>query len=207
MRNFGCGCFPLLAAAMLWGGGQGLWTALRNREATTMTCAAWIAERPSAGWVRLTDCELMVDEATYESLLGGTTVRKAWIPVRAPGVEGATPLVLRTKDKAITGMMTELLETAESADDAAIDAFAAKYAGAMRPVRDIDGLVAWGIDLKSDEYEQVQEIGGEILAEDFVVVDDGGKPSLGMSVGFTLAGVVLAGLSVGSIARRLRQEA
>ena len=236
MRNLGCGCFPLVAAAMLWGGGQGLWTALQNREPTVMTCAEWIAARPSASWVRLTDCELLVDESAYETLLGASKVRKAWIPVRSPGVEGPTPVVLRTQDGEILGLLQEMIElsdavtahaTAEQmrlqdpkyaeylADQGAppappapdADAWATAHAGELRPVREITGLVAWGIELQSDEYEEIAALGRDILAADFVVVDDGERPSLWFSAGMSAAGTVLAVISVLSLVGRFGKSA
>src|SRR5690242_4150540 len=73
----------ILTAGMLWGGGQNLYTALRNRHPTTMSYEDYVKTKPSATWLVLTNCEIDLTDACVKTYYGSKTPTEIYVPVRS----------------------------------------------------------------------------------------------------------------------------
>lgn len=197
------GCFGfLIAAALLIGGGQGLWTAVTNTSPTEMSCAEYIETRPSSKWVTLTGCTLAVLESSHEESLSGG-VERMYIPVYATPPEDqefATDIVimLSTEDPAYVAAYTKLSGITDETEllRAVIDSYDELY---VEP-ESITGLVRFGIELQDDEADQLRSL-DESVVEDFVILDDDEEPKVLFSAGMFGGGLLVLLFKIFSIFR------
>ncbi len=173
------GCILIaVGVAMLWGGGQGLHTWANHRQPLEISCGDFAATRPPAVWLRLTDCEIDVHRPASLSLFGG----EVFLPVGTPGAGVGTPthVMVVTRDAATM----DLVGSAEALAGKAADAVA-------NPVRDVQGLVRFGIELDDSDHSRLRHR-DESLAADFVIVDEGEQPRLWFSLTFFCLGLLIA---------------
>jgi hypothetical protein len=85
------------------GGGKDLWDAVGNRSRLETSCDTYLAQRPTAAWVRLSGCDLNYDEAEWifavPSKKPYRALKAVYIPVHGsttPG--GPTVLVMKIGD-------------------------------------------------------------------------------------------------------------
>lgn len=190
------GCLVAFGALyMIWAGGQGLYTAVKNREPMELSCASYDDVKPNKEWLRLTGCELNVLEASYMEENG--RVVELFIPARGPGEEEGDPIqvVLATKDETLTGLANEM---AKIEDEMELIQFFAEHRDRLYSTRQIEGLVRYGVNLDSGDREELMGL-DENLASDFVIVDEGKRPRFAGSLGFLGGGFVLL-LGVGAVA-------
>lgn len=174
----------LICLGLLWAGGQEIYTAATNREPTVISAADYLKDRPEASWLRLTGCQVDVVEAVYFSKLGVTKPSELFIPVRPAGAEGGPiNILLQTKDTALIDLMND-----ESSDEDEVVRLIAEQAN-----RDIEGVVQFGINVKSKEKNKLAE-NVEGLASDFVIIREGIKPNFGGALGIFGGGVLVGGL-------------
>jgi hypothetical protein len=163
------GCVGLIVgAALLWGGGQGLYTSLRNRAPEATTCSELVSGKPDAEWLELSGCEYDLSELSYAMKL--TTVSEVFVPLIVAGAEDGTttPILLASKDASLLA----LAKTSE--DDAGPDELFEKLAAVETPAK-ISGLVRFGIELDDDDVKQLRELNPG-LPEDFVLLAHDEKP-------------------------------
>lgn len=77
------GCLLLIVmVTLLWGGGQGLYTAFKNRQPLVITCQEYLDQRPSAEWVTITEARFdFLNSAVMQSKIGDRTT-EVFIPLR-----------------------------------------------------------------------------------------------------------------------------
>lgn len=194
MRRFGC-LILIVAAALLWGGGQGIYTAMRNRAPVQMTCAEYLRAQPRAEWLALSDCAVVVPEASHfygRTASPTAAATEIYVPVVAPGDEesaGSPSLLLVTRDARLLELYNEMGRF--DADTAGMDEWLERRGGELVQARDLSGLVQFGIDLSSDRRDKLVEAYGRA---DIAILEDGAVPSWGLSTVLFLIGV---GLLVG----------
>ena len=111
------GCWlPILAIGLVAAGAQGLYVGLTNRTPTVMTYQEFLLNKPSSGWMEISDARLDLLSAIHESNRFTGTIKKVYIPVGPStlgerGGDGKIHLLLVTKDEAILKTMKDL-ETA-----------------------------------------------------------------------------------------------
>jgi hypothetical protein len=179
-----------------WHGGQGIYTALKNRRPVCLGVQDLAKGQPSAHWLILTNCEYAFDEAAWKITrskyepAGGGRITEGYIPLRVPegGDRQKCYAVLATSDPATLGMLEELRQVNDKAGG---ERFVSKYASQLRQKHDVTGLVRFGIE-KGSESGKLAGL-QRSLAPGFIVLSEGKKPSLGMSVGLLLVGFIIAG--------------
>lgn len=182
--------------AMLWGGGQSLYTWMTNRAPLEISVKDYLAQRPDAAWLKLKDCRVEVLDAVYFSTLGATEASELFIPVRAAGEDsGPIGILFQTRDPELLNMMGG----EEDSQDEQLASALAVMAKQMN--RDIEGLVQFGIDVKSKEKSKLAS-NVEGLAPNFVIIKDGEKPSAGQAFAFLGIGVVLGGVMLVGTGRK-----
>jgi len=190
------GCIVAFAALyMMWMGGQGLYTSIKNRAPMELTCGSYDEVKPNKEWLKLTGCELNVLESSYMEENGKVT--ELYIPARGPGEEEGDTIhvLLATDDKDLLALTNEMIQLESEAE---LMSYFAKYRSQLYTTRDIQGLVRYGVNLDDSDRSDLQGL-DDTLAPDFVIVDDGEAPGLGKSLGLFGGGSVLL-LGIGAAA-------
>lgn len=183
------GCLGyLIVIALLWGGCQGVYTALKNRQPLEITVAGYIAQKPNAEWVTLKDAQLNLLEAAHKGHLG--KISEIFIPVRPKGetTEAPVHILLSTKDKDIVSALEDFNKPAATKKEV-MDA-ASRHADKLFMQKDVSGLIRFGIDSDDKTRGKLSKLDMN-LAPDFVILNDGGSPNLGGSVSMVGIGLLV----------------
>ena len=190
------GCLAVIGALyLMWMGGQGLYTSMKNRTPMELPCGNYDEVKPNKEWLKLTGCELNVIESSYMEENGKIT--ELYIPARAPGEqEGDTIYILvATDDSELIAMTNEMVQLGSEAE---LMSYFSRNRSKLYFTKDVQGLVRYGVDLDDSERADLAGL-DDTLASDFVIVDDGKEPGFGKSLGFLGGGIVLL-LGVGAVA-------
>ena len=183
------GCLGyLIAIALLWGGGQGVYTALKNRQPLEITVTDYIAKKPNAEWVTLKDAQLNLLEAAHKEQLG--KISEIFIPIRPKGesTDGPVHILLSTKDDAIVAALEDLNKSGGTMKEA-LNA-ASRHADKLFMQKDVSGLIRFGIDSDDKTRDKLAKLDMK-LTQDFVIMNDGAAPSLFGSMSMLGLGLVV----------------
>lgn len=200
MKKPGCLSFAFLLAFLL-GGGQNIYTALKDRNITEVSIIDFEQTKPSANWLKITNGELDVLDAAFSH---GRIDKKPdevivpYVPAGSSAEDRKVHVLLKTKNpdllqfvKDTYDMETRLGSDASEAKQAqAAIELLTKHADKLAKEQAINGLVEFGIDSSSKEKDQIRKLFPN-LAPDFVVVRDGKKPEMGFGIFMLLAGCAL----------------
>lgn len=190
------GCIAAIGALyMMWMGGQGLYTSMKNRTPMEMACENYDDVKPNKEWIKLTGCQLNVMESSY--MEEGGKVVELFIPARGPGEEEGDPIsvLVATEDSELLALTNEMMELDS---DAELMSYFARNRSKLYFTRDVQGLVRYGVNLDDSDRAELAGL-DNTLTPDFVIVDDGREPGFTKSVAFLGGGVVLL-LGVGAVA-------
>jgi hypothetical protein len=199
-KGCGCGCLGQLFAVMFlfftYEGVHGVYTALTAGEQLEMTCADFMAKKPSSKWLKLTEATVLYDKMVGETMFG-KTVTQVYVPLIPLGAQpNATSRVLLASKK------PEDIARAQELVDAGPDMMkqieaAQKLFQPPNTSKVIQGTVRYGLaDSDSDRRKMHQLIGN--LETEYVVIEDGEKPTLwgGLTkLGYAILFLMLAGVS------------
>jgi hypothetical protein len=183
------GCLGyLIVIALLWGGGQGVYTALKNRQPLQITVSDYIAKKPNAEWVTLKDAQLNLLEAAHKERLG--KISEIFIPVRPKGesTDGPVHILLSTKDDTIVAALEDLNKSSGTMKES-LNA-ASRHADKLFMQKDVSGLIRFGIDSDDKTRAKLAKLDMK-LAPDFVIMNDGAAPSLLGSMSMLGIGVLI----------------
>ena len=181
--------------ALLWGGGQRVYTAATNLEPASYSMEEYLSDRPDDKWLTLSDTELSLPQASYAQTRFIGKVNELYIPVFSTEdkAQGFIQVVLATKNETQLQTLQDLQAAAEQGEETVIE-YAAANQDKLFPQGEVSGLVQYGIDVDDDTRLQLKDLYGDQLAEDFIFLKDGAKPN------FLLAGLPLvAGLLLGGV--------
>jgi len=198
-KNGGFRLIALLAIAVLtcfWFGGQGVYTALKNRQPVQLGIQDLAKGKPSAHWLALTNCELAILDSAYKTVrskyapANSGRITEAFVPLRAPGQTLDDPCyaVLATQDAAILAQLDELRQVKNESE---LNIWIAKNKNSVKPHRDVTGLVKFGVSTGMESGK----LGGlqRNLAPGYFILAEGKKPNMLNNVGLILLGFVIAG--------------
>jgi hypothetical protein len=182
--------------ACFWYGGQGVYTAMKNRQPVQLGIRDLAQTKPTAQWLALTNCELAIMDSAYKTVrskyapANSGRITEAFVPLRAPGQTLDDPCyaVLATQDAAILGQLEELRQVK---NDSELNSWIAKHKNSVKPQRDVTGLVKFGVEtgMESGKLRGLQRN----LAQGYIVLAEGKKPNMVNGVGLILLGFVIAG--------------
>jgi hypothetical protein len=191
------GCILIIGTiALLWGGGQKIYTGIINRTPASFPLADYEKAKPPAHWLKLTDCRLSVGEAMVRKD-SSNSVAELFIPLRPPGPSsGKAQVLLATKD---TGLLLVWAQVdSVRSEQQAIEVLTTHRDKLYN--RQVQGLVRYGIDLKDKDRRELAKL-GSTLASDFIILDDGEKPSLGLGLLMFFGGLLLGAATLFSAVR------
>jgi len=193
------GCLLVIVVlALLWGGGQGLYTAITNLKPHECTVREYIATRPAAKWLRLTGGEINMLQTNYTSAWGVGPVSEIYIPVKpedATSKEGVF-ILLATKDPALLAL-AEKMRGMKSEKEAVSFIFA--HRNELIVKRPVQGVIRYGVDLRDKEERKLRKLNPD-LAENFIILDEGERPALLVSALMFLGGLAAVIFFIKSIA-------
>jgi len=169
----------LLAIALLWAGGQGVYEGVTNRAPQTISCAEANKTPPSATWLHLTGCRVSVIEAAYSTTRSGDEPSgDIYLPLSSAGEDESKTVrfVLATRDPAVLSLIKEM-SALDAKNEGAFFSFLGKNAKRMIYDKDVTGMVQSGINRKDKVQEKLRELNKD-LAADFVVIEEGREPGL-----------------------------
>lgn len=184
----------ILGIGMLCAGGQKLHTAMTNRKPTVMSYADYIATKPSAAWLTLTNCQLDLVHSCYLSYIGDKNAGEQtiyYVPLFQPGADKEVHVLLKTSNPTFLKTIQEMTKLK---DDQEGEKWIRQNVNRIFPRQDVTGLVCSGMDLKEQEREEVGRTQKNI-ADDFIILDENGQPSVAAGASCTVAGLAsLCGL-------------
>ncbi|MBE7496970.1 MAG: hypothetical protein HS117_18675 [Verrucomicrobiaceae bacterium] len=183
------GCLlPIIALVLLWSGGQMIFTAVKNRAPHETTVAEFVAKKPDVEWITFKNATLNLLECAHMERLGNIT--EVFIPVRGGEEPGGAPvhILMATKDKEIIAAVKDITNSSTS-EKAVIEA-AARNASKIFMKRDVSGIVRFGIEADSKTRDKLTGLDMN-LTKDFVILDEGEKPSLFVGAGLLGLGLLL----------------
>jgi hypothetical protein len=175
------GCF--------WKGGQDLYTALTNTKPTVMSYDDYVQKRPKANWLKLTNCRLSLPDAAFKSYGRSQVPTELFIPVESAESDegGKTVVLLATRSPEFLATCREMMNLKSESESIA---WMLKNHERVFPKRDISGLVRGGLELKEKERSQLAKLQDNAVS-DFIMLEDGEKPSLTSGLGFSGAGFLM----------------
>lgn len=198
-RGCGCGClgqiFVLLFLFFTYEGLHGIYTALTSGEQLEMTCADFMAKKPSNKWLKLTEATVLYDKMVSETMFG-KAVTQVYVPVIPGGAQSnaATRVLLASKKPEDIALAQELVDAGTDMKKQ-IEA-AHKLFTLPSTSKTIQGTVRYGLaDSDSDRRKLHTLIGN--LESDYVVIEDGERPTVlgGLTkIGYALLLLILAGV-------------
>lgn len=187
----------ILTIGMLWAGGQKLHTALTNRTPTVMSYADYVATKPSAAWLTLTNCQLDLVHSCYLSYIGDKHADDQniyYIPVLVPASDSKeVHALLKSSNPTFLKTIKEMVNLKS---DTEAETWLRKNRDRIFPKESITGVICSGMDLKDSDREKLAQTQKNI-AEDFVILDENAQPSVVAGFSCTAAGLAsLCGLVV-----------
>ena len=175
----------IIPIALLIGGGQGLYTALTNRQPYSATFAEYIRTKPDNKWVELKETQLDMLGSISMGIAGA--VSEVYIPMRVPGEANDAKIqaLLLTKDPAVIETFKQLKALSNPKDMAD---YVEKNREQLFPKRTVSGLTKFGIDSDSKKRDKIAKLDPRLSGE-FAVIEEGKTPELALSI-------VLLGLAV-----------
>lgn len=197
MRGF----LTLACFAMIFAGSQAAYTYLTNREPLKIPLATYQKQKPSAKWLHLTECELDLLGARHFNYIESDHAPEMLIPLKTAGATNHLVYVLLAIRDDKLKLQIEALSLAEAIYNP--DAPAPTNDAPQIVSRDIQGLARFGIELNTEERAELLSLHSG-LAEDFVILDEGEKPSLLLAL-MAPAGVALMLWLIVSSLRNFKQ--
>ncbi len=171
----------LLALGLILGGGQALYTNVTNLKPVEISIADLTENGTDDKWLTVTDASLDVVGATYMApfYAADNTANELFIPLRVQDEE-EKPLriFLHTKDPKMLEVYNGLLALEEEVE---MINYLVKHREVFSQVRNVTGLVRFGLESDSDERKLLEE-NNRNLADGFLILEEGTKPEWSMVV-------------------------
>lgn len=185
------GCLGFfIAIALIWGGGQEVYTSLKNREPLKMSFKDYQEQRPTAEWVSLSGAQLNLLNCAYISSKVTGATEEVFIAVEAVGDRSKEPalVLLASKEKElidVVDLMAAKMATIKSQADLTPELIQSLF-----PQREVTGVVRFGISSDSKTRDELANLDLS-LEKDFIIITEGEKPSLGVGAGMLAGGLLL----------------
>ena len=190
----------LVPPALLIGGLQGLYTAVRYPEPITYTVSDYLHHRPADKWLILSDAEVDLSSATYIKVPLIGIVTDAYIPVFASGDSTGNcppPEPSHCPTSHMNQPFQLLITTTHRQIINQVQDVQAQSQAIYRLPEELgtfSGMAKFGIEgLTSDRRRWLEGHYGDRLADHMVVIDLNARPNIGRSVAFVIGGVALGG--------------
>lgn len=169
-----------------------LYTAATQRKLEVTDIHSIVTRKPESSWIRIEEGQWDLILARSSNFVGMDTPQTVYIPLVKPGFKYDNDLIhvlLITKDMAIRSLYREIMEASRSQD--AIEEFVLTNRERLRSVRPAEGLSEAGVHYGGSEFYKLRKTFENHLADDFIVLEVGEKPSFQRALGMIGGGLVL----------------
>lgn len=190
------GCLGLIiGVSLVWGGGQGTFTALKNREMTVISIDEVIDSKPEAKWLRITDGQIDIFESVVsESRTGNVT--DYYLPIVSKNAKEGDPIhvIYHTDEPQYRQMFAKMerLMTDPETDEGERLLKVAELTAKMSEGKTFVGLVEFGVN--SDRTDEKAKNLFDNLAPNALLLEGGKEPEMMTSVIMLVAGIALFGV-------------
>ncbi len=193
ITRLGC-LLPLVSLALIGFGAQGAYTVATNRQPVVVSIQDFQKQQGIGDkkWLKITGGELDTLNSVYNSGTGSEDAKEIYVPVVVPGEDSTKSpirLLLLTKDPELVSFINEGRKIDGSSPGKALE-FAAKNASKLRPKRDVEGLVEFGLDSDDKKRAKINKLYANMDPK-ALILQDGEKPSLGKAIGMMVGGLLL----------------
>ena len=192
----------LLAAAglILAGlGADGMYQAMRDRTATTVTCSDLAAGLAVSNQLRVSGCEIDLSGAGYHGQPDALT--EVYVVTRVPGSSAPGRLIVASREPSTLSAAQAVLALTQTGRTAAAMAAArSRFATALQPDSTLDGLARSGVVERGLTRRLLSGLPMPV-ADDAVILDLGGKPDFAQPALALVAGTLLGALAFATPAR------
>jgi len=181
---FYLGAFSIAGLAF---GGQGLYTAINNPEPANYTVAEYLSQQPENTWLNLEEAQTDISQAAYFKARVIGTINEVYVPIFSTEDtwRGTVKILLETKRPEIIETVKDL-ETATEAGENQLLEYVVENQDSVLIDGNVTGTVVFGLTSDDDTRRELEQLYGNQLSSDFIVIKDGGKPSYLLSI-FSLA--------------------
>jgi hypothetical protein len=154
----------------------------------------YVQSRPKATWLVLTNCTTFLTQAAFKRYEYSQVPTELYLPVRSQDEDNEgqkVHVLLATKDPALLATFREMQEL-KNAPREKVVAWAKENKGRLVSRRNVSGLVRFGIDLKESERTKLASL-MKNASDDFIILEEGSKPSMGEGLAMSLGGLMLLG--------------
>jgi hypothetical protein len=190
-----------LGACCLYLGAPGVYTWVTNPQPTRMSCAEYLAQRPSARWIELTGCDVRYLLAACLAHSDSSTVEGFYAPVQPAGerpddADKSVPIVLKVADPGVLASLTKLHSALNVSDSNTADRMVIENAEKLfQKSTDIRGLVLAGADdHPAVRAALVSPQNPWHPVDGFVLLEAGRAPSLSPGIFWVLGALVAFGM-------------
>ncbi len=188
----------LLAIVCLWGGGQGVYTALKNTEPTIYDVNTLSdSKMPEEKWLTLNNCYYNLMESVYfESAFGNGLAEELYVPLNTKN--DSIAVFVSIKDKNVL----DVFNLVNSQTDAAkAEHFYNKYKHLIiKDSLSFSGVVRYGIDLDNKQWRELASVSPKLVKE-FIILDANTAPNSKFSYVMLGLGVIFLFFAVRSFFR------
>lgn len=187
----------ILMMGLVWAvsGGAELKDNLAAKAPTALTWQQFLAEKPRAGWFKVTGAQLEVASGLWvEDILTGK-MGNIYVPARVAGNEAVEELpiemLIKIDDPKIAATVRELKELDKGTDEAALQ-YVLSHTEQLLIERPLVGTLADGFDEVDSGDKSAIQSAEVALDNDFVILQEGAKPDMGGRIFMLLGGIGLS---------------
>lgn len=164
----------------------------QNREPVVMTMAEYVKSPPKGKWVKLSKCQVILEECVYEYTEGKEEdIDTVYVPIVPEGAELPTPLVV--EDKSYIPLIQKTLKMS----DTELEEYLTKNEGILREVKSYEGWVDTPGSIARSNF------GGKVVKPDFKVLEHGNIKGWGDAL--LLIGIGVGALLLGTFLFKTRE--
>lgn len=197
------GCLlPLIAIALIIGGGQSAYTGLKNRKVTEIAIDKLISSKPKEDWLNISGGVLDTLNSVYPTgRFGAKKATSLYVPLVPPGTDSSKSqihVLVLTKDPGLLDFTNQMQQMENSnVNETDATAFLIRNADRLHIKRPVMGLAQFGIEANDKKTRKVRELYSN-LADDVIILEEGKKPDTFLGLGMLIGGLIMAGLLVKS---------
>ena len=174
-------------------GVDGMYQALRDRTAATVSCGDLAAGLAVSNHLRVSGCELDLSGAGYHGEPDALT--EVYVLTRVPGSSTPGRLIVATRDPStLSAAQAVLALTQTGRTAAALAAARSRFAAALQRDSTLEGLARSGVVERGRTRRVLSGLPAPV-AEDAVILDLGGKPDFVQPALALIAGTLLGALA------------
>lgn len=189
--------FLLIGVALLWGGGQGVYTSIKNTEPKEYDVNnIKSGSLPDKEWIKLINSNIDITQAVYfQSVFDTNKAKELYVPLINPRIDSIIGF-LTIKDEFTVNLFNTLNNTKD--EEKLLEIYNEYEDYIVMERQEISGLIRFGIEKDRKENQQLYDSQNNIISG-FFVIDKDVSPEYGLSYFIFVLGLILTFFSLRKI--------